>query len=98
MNSSTPRSVILAVVIILGVIGLAVIGGSVLLAVLEKPPLPTSIVVLGSTSIGAVAGMLASTRTTETGVSYTATTSSPTPPTEADYTTTPIVAADHPAS
>lgn len=92
MNSSTPKAVIMAVVIILGLIVLAVVGGAVILAVMGEKSLPGEIVTIGAGSAGALGGLLASTRTTETGDGFTATTAQP------DYTTTPIVAADHPAS
>lgn len=112
--TTTPKSVITAVVVILGLIALAVVGGEIVLRLLDKPLLPNDIVVIGAAAAGAIGGVLASTRTTPelpsgstlTGGAVTLTT--PTMAQDAGetasgspvpaYATQPIVAADHPTN
>jgi len=92
VNPSTPKVVIMAVVIILGVFGLAALG-AVTFLIADGTEASSIAILVGpmGVAIGAVAGVLASTRTTDTAA--------PTPsPALPNYTTTPIVAADHPAS
>lgn len=62
--TTTPKSVILAVVVMLGLIALAVVGGSVALAATGNSALPDSIVVIGASAAAGMTGLLASTRTT----------------------------------
>lgn len=60
----TSRTTVLAVVIFLGFSVLAVILADAVLVALQKPTLPTSIETLAATGMGALAGILASTRST----------------------------------
>lgn len=62
--TTTPKSVILAVVIFLGLVVLGVVAGAIALQLAGKGDLPGSLVTLGGTALGALAGVLASTRTT----------------------------------
>lgn len=59
---TTPKAVILAVVVFLGLIVLSVVVGSVALAFLDKKPLPDVIVGLATLSAGGMIGLLGSTR------------------------------------
>lgn len=62
--TTTPKAVILAVVVFLGLIVLCVIAGSVVLQLTGNGPMPSDIQNLGLVALGALAGVLATTRTT----------------------------------
>ncbi len=105
--TTTPKSVILAVVVVLGTIAIAVIGGQIVLQLTHNGSLPDSIVVIGAGAAGAVGGVLASTRTMpdlpegSTLTSGSTTLTNPTASTplvtvESDYRSAPVVAADQP--
>ncbi len=62
MTQVTPKGVILAVILILGLVTLGCVGGIIWLASTQTP-IPSTLEVLAGTSLGAVAGVLATTRT-----------------------------------
>lgn len=62
--TTTPKIVILAVVIVLGMIALAVVAGAIVLQATGNGPLPGEVLAIGAGAAGAVGGVLASTRTT----------------------------------
>lgn len=62
--TTTPKSVILAVVVVLGAIALAVVAGAIVLQATGNGPLPGEVLAIGAGAAGAVGGVLASTRTT----------------------------------
>lgn len=59
----TSRTTVLAVVISLGLIALCVVAGALILAAFEKP-VPGEVISIGAGASGALAGVLASTRST----------------------------------
>lgn len=60
----TSKTTVLAVVISLAVIAIITVAGAVILAASGDSPLPDSIVTIGAAASGALAGVLASTRST----------------------------------
>lgn len=62
--TTTPKVVILAVVIVLGAIALAVVAGAIVLQATGNGQLPGEVLAIGAGAAGAVGGVLASTRTT----------------------------------
>ncbi len=63
MTPVTPKGVIQSVIIILGLVVIGGLGGIIWLASTQTP-IPTTLEVITSTALGAVAGVLATTRTT----------------------------------
>lgn len=56
------RAAVAAVIVVLGLVALAVVGGAVVLALDDRPPLPTEIAMIGGaavTGLAAVGGVLA---------------------------------------
>ena len=105
--TTTPKSVILATVILLGLVVLAIVVGEVILVASGDPSLPADVLVLGGTALGGLVGLLAHTGTTPTvpagstlTVGQTTLTAPPvgtssTSSTPYDPMTAVIVAADH---
>lgn len=62
MTQATPKGVILAVILILGIVTVGCVGGIIWLAS-TSTPIPSTLEVLAGTALGAVAGVLATTRT-----------------------------------
>lgn len=62
--TTTPKSVILAVVIVLGLVVLTVAGGEVALVATHNGHLPPIIVGMATGALGGLIGLLGSTRTT----------------------------------
>jgi len=61
MSPQTPKQVILAVVVILGIVTIGCVGGIIWLASVHTP-IPSTLEVIAGTALGGVTGLLVSTK------------------------------------